>query len=45
MVVRPVNLIGETVWLDPTALSYRSAPLPNEDLPPDDRIEPWARRE
>lgn len=39
MVVRPVNLMGDTVWLDPTALSYRSAPLPDGELPPDDRAD------
>jgi hypothetical protein len=43
MVARPVSLADETTWLDPDTFVRAPAAPVNSDLPPDDRIEPWAR--
>nr|WP_315261334.1 YjbH domain-containing protein [uncultured Limnohabitans sp.] len=43
-VVRPVNLYNETVWLNPMMNSYSPSPPANDQVIPDDRIEPFARK-
>jgi hypothetical protein len=43
-VARPVSLYNETVWLNPLINSYLPSPPANENVIPDDRIEPYARK-
>jgi hypothetical protein len=43
-VVRPVNLYNETVWLNPLMNSYSPSPPANDQVIPDDRIEPFTRK-
>ena len=44
ILTRPVNLFSETSWLSPTVKSYSMAPASNDNLAPDDQVEPYDRK-
>ena len=41
--IRPVNLFNDTVWLNPEVNRFVPAHPGNDNVAPDDRVEPYAR--